>query len=304
MFEPIVDDIKRTFQSGNMISKLIIINFAVFLVVLILGIFIKGSDPSGETYQLLFRNLAISSEGRDVLKKPWTLITHMFFHEGLWHLVWNMLLLYWFGRIVGDFIGDSRVLPVYIMGGLFAIAVYYLFAKVGFIGSSTALGASGAVMAIISAAAFISPNYSMRLFIIGDVTLKYIVLFLIIMDLVGISAMDNTGGHIAHLGGVVFGALFVNLLRQGTDLADGFNHFFDAIGAIFEKKTVEKKKSPLTVSHKAKVITQKRSKGNSVSDESVPYQEKLDEILDKIKKDGYDNLTDEEKEFLFQASKR
>lgn len=304
MFEPIIDDIKRTFQSGNMISKLIIINVAVFLVVLILGIFLKGADPSASSYRWLFDNLAISSEGWDVLKKPWTLITHMFFHEGLWHLVWNMLLLYWFGRIVGDFIGDSRILPLYIMGGLFGIGAYYLFAKVGFIGSSSALGASGAVMAIISASAFISPNYSMRLFIIGDVTLKYIVLFLIIWDLVGISAMDNTGGHIAHLGGVVFGGLFVYLLRQGTDLADGFNSFFHSIGTMFEKRKENKTKSPLTVSHKAKASNQNRSRGNNVSDESMPYQEQLDRILDKIKQDGYDNLTDEEKEFLFQASKR
>lgn len=304
MFEPIVDDIKRTFQSGNMISKLIIINVAVFLFVLILGIFLKGSDQSAASYQWLFKNLAISTEGWDLLKKPWTLITHMFFHEGLWHLVWNMLLLYWFGRIVGDFIGDSRILPLYIMGGLFAISIYYLFAKVGFLGSSYALGASGAVMAIISASAFISPNYSMRLLFLGEVTLKYIVLFLIIWDLVGISAMDNTGGHIAHLGGVAFGGLFVYLLRQGTDLADGFNSLLYSFGTMFEGKKEDKTKSPLTVSHKAKLNIKKRFKGNNVSDASIPYQEQLDRILDKIKKEGYDNLTDEEKEFLFQASKR
>lgn len=303
MFQPIIDDIKRTFQSGNMVSKLIIINVAVFLFVLILGIFLKGPNPDSESYQWLFRNLAISSEGWDLLKKPWTLITHMFFHEGLWHLVWNMLLLYWFGRIVGDFIGDSRILPLYIMGGIAGIILYYLFSKVGFLGGSYALGASGAVMAIISASAFISPNYSMRLLILGDVTLKYIVLFLIIWDLVGISAMDNTGGHIAHLGGVMFGGLFVYLLRQGVDLADGFNGFIQSFGEIFSRDKQQTKKSTLTVSHKAQ-SNQRRSKGSSVSDESMPYQEQLDKILDKIKKSGYDNLSEEEKEFLFQASKR
>lgn len=306
MFQPILDDIKRTFQSGHMVSKLIIINVAVFLFVLIIGIFLKGTSP--ETYQWLFNNLAISSEGITVLLKPWTVITHMFFHEGLWHLVWNMLLLYWFGQIVGDFIGDNRILPLYIMGGIAGISLYFLTAKLGWLGSSTALGASGAVMAIISAAAFISPNYEMRLLIIGNVTLKYIVAFLIVWDLVGISAMDNTGGHIAHIGGMVFGGLFVYLLRQGTDLADGFNGFFGMISDLFSRdQGVQERRSPLSVSHKAKVTKQansKRMKGNSVSDEVLPYQEQLDRILDKIKESGYDNLTGEEKEFLFQASKR
>lgn len=305
MFQPILDDIKRTFQSGHMVSKLIIINVAIFLFFLIVGIFLKGTSP--ETYQWLFNNLAISSEGITVLLKPWTLITHMFFHEGLWHLAWNMLLLYWFGQIVGDFIGDNRILPLYIMGGLAGISLYYLTAKLGWIGASTALGASGAVMAIISASAFISPNYEMRLFIIGNVTLKYIVLFLIIWDLVGISAMDNTGGHLAHIGGMLFGGLFVYLLRQGTDLADGFNSFFMSVGNLFKRDEEKVKRSPLSVSHKAKVIKQassRRTKGNKVSDEGLPYQEQLDRILDKIKESGYDNLTGEEKEFLFQASKR
>ncbi len=306
MFQPILDDIKRTFQSGSMVSKLIIVNVAIFLFVLIVGIFLKGASP--ETYKWLFNNLAISSEGITVLLKPWTLITHMFFHEGLWHLAWNMLLLYWFGQIVGDFVGDSRILPLYIMGGLAGIGLYYLTAKLGWIGSSTALGASGAVMAIISASAFISPNYEMRLFIIGNVTLKYIVLFLIIWDLVGISAMDNTGGHLAHIGGMLFGGLFVYLLRQGIDLADGFNSFFAAFGSVFSRTEDKKvKRSPLSVSHKAKVTkpaSNRRMKGNKVSDEALPYQEQLDRILDKIKESGYDNLTGEEKEFLFQASKR
>lgn len=306
MFQPILDDIQRTFRSGNMVSKLIIINVAVFLFVLIVGIFLKGTSPG--TYQWLFNNLAISAEGFTVLLKPWTIITHMFFHEGIWHIVWNMLLLYWFGQIVGDFIGDNRILPLYIMGGIAGISLYILTAKLGWLGANTALGASGAVMAIISASAFISPNYEMRLFIIGNVTLKYIVAFLIVLDLVGISGTDNTGGHVAHLGGMMFGGLFVYLLRQGTDLADGFNAFFAMISDIFSRnKGRDVKRSPLSVSHKAKVIKQaqgKRMKGNSVSDEALPYQEQLDRILDKIKESGYDNLSGEEKEFLFQASKR
>ena len=306
MYQSIIDDIKRTFQSGNMVSKLIIVNVAVFIVVLILKILLNGPNPDSEAYRLVFENLAISSEGLKALFKPWTLVSHMFFHEGFWHIIWNMLLLFWFGRIVGDFLGDNRILPLYIMGGLFGIGFYLLFAKLTLIPTGFALGASAAVMAIISSSAFISPDYNMRLILLGNVPLKYIVLFLIIWDLVGISAMDNTGGHIAHLGGVIYGGLFVYLLRQGTDLADGFNGMIDGFKSIFsrpEKPAV--KRSPLTVTHKSKTSNLKsRARGSKATDESLPYQEQLDRILEKIKDKGYDNLSEEEKEFLFQASKR
>lgn len=305
MFQPIIEDVKRTFQSGNMVSKLIIINVAVFLFVLIVGIFLKQGDPNAAAYQWFIKNLAVSSEGMTILRKPWTLITHMFLHEGLWHLAWNMLLFYWFGRIVGDFIGDRKILPIYILGGLAGILVYFIAAKLGVVGSSIAMGASAAVMAVISTAACLSPNYMMRLLIIGDVSIKYIVLFLIIWDLVGISAMDNTGGHIAHLGGVAFGALFVYLIRQGFDLADGFNEFVNQVKSIFQKKEKKPKRSPLTVKHSAvKKSRSSSAKGSSKSDSPLPFEEKLDRILVKIKSKGYENLSDEEKEFLFQASKR
>jgi len=306
MIQPIIDDIKRTFQSGNMVSKLIIINVAVFLVVLIVGIFLKQGDPNAPAYQWLIKNLAISSEGMTILKKPWTLISHMFLHEGLWHLAWNMLLFYWFGRIVGVFIGDRKILPLYILGGLAGIMVYFIASKLGMLGSSIAMGASAAVMAVIATSACLSPNYMMRLILIGEVSLKYIVLFLIVMDLVGISSLDNTGGHIAHLGGAAFGALFVYLMRQGFDLADGFNEFVSQFMSFFkrkEKSGKKTKKSPLTVKHSA-VRKTRSAKGNSRSDSSVPFEEKLDRILEKIKSEGYENLSDEEKEFLFQASKR
>ncbi len=305
MFQPIIDDVKRTFQSGNMVSKLIVINVAVFLFVLIVGIFLKQGNPNAPAYQWLINNLAVSSEGITILTKPWTLITHMFLHEGLWHLAWNMLLFYWFGRIVGDFIGDRKILPIYILGGLAGIICYFVAAKVGVLGASTALGASAAVMAVISTAACLSPNYMMRLLIIGDVSIKYIVLFLIIMDLVGISNLSNTGGHIAHLGGVGFGALYVYLIRQGYDLADAFNEFINQFKSIFKKKEPKPKKSPLTVKHSAvRKSSRSSARGSSRSDSALPFEEKLDQILDKIKSEGYENLSDEEKEFLFQASKR
>ncbi len=304
MYQSILDDIKRTFTSGNMISKLVIINVGVFMLVLFLKIVLHGGSPSSEAYDTLIRNLAISSEGLDALFKPWTLITHMFLHEGFWHLIFNMLLLYWFGRIVGDFIGDNRILPLYIMGGLFGIGFYLLFAKVGLLSTGLALGASAAVMAIASSSAFISPDYNMRLLIIGNVPLKYVVLFLIVLDFVNIGAMNNTGGHIAHLGGVIYGGLYVYLLRQGNDLADGFNNMIDGFKNLFNRKPKQAaQKSPLTVTHKAKTNL-RRAKGNKSTDEAMPYQEQLDKILEKIKEQGYDNLSEEEKEFLFQASKR
>jgi len=301
MFRSIADDVKSTFQYGNMINRLIIINASIFLILLVLSIFMNVGGTQSPLYSAIIKNLAIPSSLGTLLVKPWTLFTYMFLHEGFWHLIWNMLIFFWFGRIVGDFIGDSKIIPIYILGGLMGALFYLISVQIGLVSNGYMMGASAAVMAMVTTAAVLSPDYSMRLFIIGDVKIKWIALFLIIMDLVSINNQNNAGGHIAHLGGVSFGFLYVTLTRQGTDLATSFNNAIDAVRDAFSKKE-KKRKSPLTVKHKAKNIIP--VKGKQASDSAEPFQEKLDKILDKIKADGYDKLTDEEKEFLFLASKK
>ena len=300
MIESIRDDIKKTFQYGNMVSKILIINIAVFVVVLLLNIFLK---TAGTWYSTIINNLAISSEPMTFLFKPWTFISHMFLHEGFWHLIWNMLIFYWFGRITGDLIGDNKILPIYIYGGLVGALAFILSFKLLGLGGGIgiALGASAAVMAIVMVAAMVAPDYNMRLLLLGDVKIKYIALALILMDLVGTAGDVNTGGSVAHLGGMLYGAYFVYALRKGHDLSIGFNAWFDKLQSLFNR-TPQPKKSPLKVKYKSKDFG--RQKGSRAIDDGVPFQEQLDRILEKIKEDGYEKLSDEEKEFLFQASKK
>ena len=238
---------------------------------------------------------------------PWTWLTHMFLHEGTWHLIWNMILLYWFGRIVGDFLGDKRILPLYILGGLVGALVYVLtdnFIPGGSGGSNMAMamGASAAVMTMLLTAAMISPDYIMHLLLIGPVKIKWIALVILFFDLIGTAGIVNTGGHFAHLGGALFGILYVNRLHNGTDLTSGLQRLFDLISQRQNPiQPIKKKKAAM------QVVYNKGKADSTVEEESYPkedFQTRLDYILDKINEKGFDNLSDDEKEFLSQASKK
>lgn len=298
MVTSIIDDIKSTFRYGDMVSKLIIINVAVFVIINLIRVFTHHSGGDDSLYSMLINYLAIPAEFSELMWKPWTLFTHMFLHEGFWHIVWNMLLLFWFGRIVGDFLNDNRVLPLYIMGGLFGGLAYMLTIHGGF-----ALGASAAVMAFVVAAAVISPDYIFHLILIGPVRIKYIAMAIVFMDIVGTAGNVNTGGHFAHLGGAVFGGLFVYMLRNGFDLSNVVTFTNDSGKTKAKAKRTSKKKSPLTVFHKAEKFSGDATPDHR-QDNEYSFQDKLDKILEKIKKEGYENLSPEEKEFLYQASKK
>ncbi len=286
MVQSVIDDIKAQFRYGNMVVRIILVNGFVFLAVVL----IKAFSPGGEAnsfFQDFLGVFALSSETIDLLWHPWSLITHMFLHVGLWHLFWNMILLYWFGKIAGDLIGDKRIFPLYILGGLCGAFFYLVYALVtGQLG--IAYGASAAVMAFVVASGFVAPEYNMRLILLGNVKLKYIALALVLIDLLMIAENNNTGGRVAHLGGALFGAFYIYNLRQGTDLA---KPFYD-MATLFERKD---KARSLTVIHR-------RNKERGETRE-LSTQERIDQILDKINESGYDSLTDEEKEFLYQASK-
>jgi len=299
MFKSLFEDIKFSFRSGNMITRLIIINVFISLVFIIVKSLL-GGNPGLQSSFVQF--LAIPGNPLSLLLKPWTFISHMFIHNGIWHLLWNMLFLYWFGRIVGDMIGDHRILPIFIMGGLVG-AIAYIFSYQLFQGiGSYALGASAAVMAIVVSAGARAPDYVMRLIIIGDVKLKYIVFFVIILDIIGVAGSSNTGGHIAHLGGAAFGLLFVRQLREGVDLTQPLDQLLKRMNRFFSNLKGGKPRSNLNVKYRSK-FKKENSKTGSKS-EDLPFQDKLDMILDKIKESGYESLTEEEKEFLFLASKK
>ena len=298
MIDSLLNDIKSTFRSGNMISRLILINIGLFMVIALIKAFDPSSGSSSGFFYTIRNLLALFSEPWSLLKHPWTLFTHMFLHITFWHILWNMLLLYWFGRIVGDLLGDRRILPLYILGGLFGGLFFILwdqFLPGGSGGLRPALGASAAVMCMLWVAATTAPDYLIHLPLIGAVRLKYIALAILFMDILRSAGDVNTGGHFAHIGGALFGMLYTYALRSGTDLTTAFN--------VFSRENSPSKKVKKTSRKKFKVV-HSASKSDNTAKPVSSQQEELDRILEKITDKGYENLSDEEKEFLYQASKK
>ena len=234
---------------------------------------------------------------------PWTVLTHMFAHVGFFHVLFNMMVLYWFGRITGNLLGDHRMLPLYIYSGLAGALIYLITAPLVYAGGSNLHGASAAIMGIVAAAGMTAPDYQMRLLLIGDVRLKYIVAGLLAIYVIGIANMENVGGHLAHLGGAAFGFFYVHLLRQGHDLTNGFQRLLSA----FKKPT---RIPPPSVKRKVTMEVRHRKANRTTSTQSPPEQsyladqDRLDSILDKIKQSGYTSLNEEEKKFLHDASQK
>jgi membrane associated rhomboid family serine protease len=304
MFKSIASDLKREFRHGNMVTRLILINLAVFVFINILWIVfnsLNAGEP-GSTYHSILHGLSISSDWWHNIIHPWAPITSMFLHEGFWHILWNMLYLYWFGRIIGDFIGDNKIFPLYLLGGLAGgLAFFTVSNLLPMFTADTyfAMGASGAVMAIVMASGVLAPDYQLRLILIGTVKLKYVVAFILLLDLFFIANNVNTGGHFAHLGGAAFGWYYIYSLRHGADLAKPINQATDRFLDWLSNNQRQKRPKFQTV------------KGGRATDHKTAQsqqrpadlQMRVDEILDKIRETGYESLTDEEKEILFQASK-
>jgi len=306
MLKSIAKDIRQQFDYGNKITQLIIVNAVFFIAINLvkLGFTITAGFQYDARFDDVVRLFSLSTDLVFNLTHPWVIVTHMFLHVGFWHFLFNMLFLYWFGRIVGDMIGDRRIIPLYLMSGLFGALIFLMSGPLIHANGGHALGASAAVMGFVISAGMLAPEYNMRLLLIGDVRLKYIVAAVILLDLFSIGGLDNVGGHLAHLGGVAFGVIFISMLRRGRDLSVPMNNASDALKRLFTGRRSSvpvRKRSKVFVRHRS--TTQERaSEGRQPT--SMEYQERLDSILDKIKDHGYDSLTTEEKEFLFQASKK
>lgn len=312
MFSSIWQDIKNQFSYGSMLTRIILVNIGAFIL-LLLARLVLGGIGDGSYYGIFSHSLMIGAHWQHNLTHPWVFITHMFLHEGFWHILWNMLGLYWFGRIVGDLLGDRRVLPIYLISGFAGGVVYFVMANVvpalGF--GQFALGASAAFMGILVVAGVTAPDYQIGLPLLGDVRLKFIVLFFLILDLVGISSGFNSGGSFGHLGGAAMGFVIASQLRNGNDMTAPVNRAWDAITSFFENLFTPRRPKPKvgyrnpdlkkqTVGKSAR--SSKRSGGTLADD--LSYQEQLDAILDKIKQTGYESLSASEKEFLFNASNK
>lgn len=306
LFGSIWDDVRHAFRIGNMVTRLVIVNFGIFILVNVayLALLVAfGPDAASVRLWDGLQWLCMPASGRTLLFQPWAPFTHIFLHENFWHVVNNIIGLYLFGIIVGDLIGDRRVLPIYLLGGLLGGFMFMASAQFAPYVGSYALGASGSVMALAGAALILAPDYRVRLFLLGEVKVKYIVLVLLLFDLIGVANKFNSGGHVAHLGGFAMGCLFVYRLRDGHDWAEPVNRLLDTIVGWFSGK---KRRKPAVhrKSQKTYSTAFAATRGGRAPQDDVTFQERLDAILDKIKESGYESLTPEEKEFLYNASKK
>ena len=287
------DDIKMTFRKGNNLTRLIYINVAAFLFITILAVigFLLTNEGIPEK---AINILSVPSSLRSLLLRPWSIITYMFVHKDIWHILFNMLWLYWFGRIFLEYLDQRKLVAVYLLGGLSG-AILYIFsfnifpAFEGAVYQSVAIGASASVMAIVIAIAAYVPDYTIQLFLFGRIKIKYMALAIFLLT----SIMDfstNAGGKLAHIGGALFGYFYTIRLRQGRDTGKSFNKIIDSLVTLF------KPRPKLKVNHK------KPATEYEYNMSKTQHQARINGILDKISKGGYDSLTKEEKETLFKES--
>jgi len=297
-----IDDLRLKFKTATSIEKLIAVNVLVLLAYHVIGTMLYLFKlPMDVMDEWLF----FSKVFEEYIFRPWTIITYAFFHDGLWHILVNMLILYFSGRYFIIYFTQKRVLTVYLLGGiagaLLYMLAYNLFPAFEGVRDKYLLGASASVMAILIATAAYVPNLEVRLMFIGSVKFWWIAVFFVAVDVIQIP-VNNAGGHIAHLGGALFGYLYAIRLKKGTDIGSGFEKLMDAMASMFKPR----KKSPLKTVHKAKK-TKTSSSATSAKGAAAkaknPNQAQIDAILDKISKSGYDSLTKQEKDFLFKAGR-
>ena len=283
------------------ISQLIIVNIVVWfaLALVKLGGFLL--EPMGSGGDQLWLNAVLKWIGvpasiPNLVARPWTLITYMFVQEGFWHLFFNMIWLYWFGKIFMEFMPGKKIYTLYFIGGI-AGALTYILAYNTFpvfrdtIELSTTIGASASVLAITIATAVLVPDYSVHLLFLGQVKIKYIAIFTVILDVLMIRS-GNAGGHFAHIGGAVSGALFILSIRKDVAHRSGLKGIQNFLSSIFKRKKLHK------VHTKGRPLTD-----DEYNRQKAMKQQKIDHILDKISRSGYASLSAEEKEILFNSSK-
>ncbi|WOK05778.1 rhomboid family intramembrane serine protease [Imperialibacter roseus] len=293
------DDFKNAWsRPNNGLIQLIMINVIIFVALIIFKvILVLSGNP--DVYQMILRQFMLPASIDSFIVKPWTLLTYFFTHEGFFHIIFNMLFLFWFGKIIVEYLGDQRAISMYviggIVGGLFYILIYnlipYFHERVA---GSVMLGASAGVYAIVVGAATFMPNYTFFLLFLGPVKIKYIAIFYILLSF-SQTIGANAGGELAHLGGALMGFIFIRQLQRGNDIGTPVVSVMEWFKGLF-------KPSPkIRVTHKSTKFTgtKKASASNTKSD-----QDEIDAILDKISHSGYESLSKEEKQKLFNASKK
>lgn len=285
----IFDDLKLQYRTGGMVQKLLFWNIGLFVLATFVDVVLKFS---GFAFSY-FDYVALSSNTIVFITKPWTILTFNFFHAGVFHLIFNVLVLHFSGRLFNTYFTDKQLFGVYLLGGVFSgltfIVLYFVLGKV-----SLLVGASGAIMALLMATATYAPFMLLRIPLLGIVKLWHVAFFILVMDLIQLP-LENMGGHLAHFGGALFGFIYIKLLQKGVDMTKPISMFLDQLATVFKPK-------PKTPFRKVHRNTEKKSVHSSGQNTDMT-QKQIDEILDKISQSGYDCLSKEEKEFLFKAGK-
>lgn len=280
----IIDRLKYQWATGSMLVKLIFINIAVFVVLHIVTLVLMFAGISANT---VLQEVELPSYLPAILERPWTIITYMFAQYDLFHILFNMLWLYWFGVIFLLADTSKRMLALYIycgLGGALLFITYYNAMDM----RGLLIGSSASVIGIVTATAIRHPDYKMGLLFIGEISLKWLAVITIAIDMFSIGG-SNAGGHVAHIGGAIIGAVYAVAQKKGLDITRPFNALLDGASNMWKRLTAPRKKAGPA------------SKGatNRHDDEAT-----LDEILDKVKKSGYGGLSKEEKQKLFDVSRR
>ncbi len=293
-------DIKQRFQKGDILTKLIYVNGGVFLLSIIFGIIwglISGSEFSESSSLFAYFTALPTNNITGFLFKPYTLITHMFVHVEVFHVLFNMVLLYFMGKLFLNYFSSKQLFGLYILGGLLGAASLLIITNLSplFSNSGVAYGASAAVMAISIGIIAYTPNTTVNLFGMFPVKLMWIGIFYVVSDLVSFYD-SNTGGHLAHLAGAGAGYWFAAAFKQGKDITAGINKIIDSIVGLFKRQP------------KMKVVYS-QEKVRKMTDEQYNVHQKvtqaeIDSILDKISASGYSSLTQREKDILFQYSNK
>ncbi len=278
---------QKIFGTSSKVNPLVAINVAIFLLFGLLSV-VEYLFTKQNNINLFVRDyLAVPTYLPKLLYRFWTPFTYMFLHADFFHILFNMLWLFWMGRIFENFLSSKKLVFVYLAGGL-AGAIFYILsfnifpAYADFRLISAAVGASASVTAILVACATLVPNYTISLMFLGPVKLKWIALGYVVIDVLSVTG-TNAGGYLSHIGGAIFGFVFIKSLQNGNDWSKPFEN-------VFEPKP------------KLKVVSRSPSAKPRPAKSDIPNQAVIDEILDKISKNGYNNLTATEKETLFKAS--
>lgn len=295
------EDIGRFFRSKAVLPRLILINAAIWIAIGIMRVFsFLLNVPDSSLTNFIVDYLALPAKLDSLLARPWTLATYMFLHIDFFHFLFNMLWLFWFGKIFLEFLKSRQLLLIYLLGGISGGVLYVLFYNIfpvfeKSLDLSVALGASASVMAIVTAISFYVPGYSIHMLFLGRVRIFYIALFLFILDFFMIRS-ENAGGHIAHIGGALFGLSYIIFRRKGMNFSGVWN--ISWLKGFFSKI----KKSRLRVDYNNRGTNNGRPLSDDIyNDRKAARQRKIDEILDKISKSGYESLSGEEKDLLFKS---